>query len=104
MPREQVSARLEAVIGLLRDGDPATFGQGETHLRAALEQLQSQPSSLASDDLQAMSRQCRRVARLVASAQELYAGLTSIMSTQATGYGPAARAGVETGRRFVIEA
>jgi hypothetical protein len=89
------------------DANPQMIEQAEIHLRAAFEQLQCFLSerSLSSDELRAVNRHCRRIGRLLASAQDCYAGLTNIMSSQAMGYGPAAtKSGVATGRRFVIEA
>jgi hypothetical protein len=107
MFREQVLAPLEAVTRLLMDANPQTLEQTEIHLEAAVQQLQAYLSerSLSSDELKAVNRQCRRIARLLASAQEFYGGLTNIISIQTMGYGPAAsKSRLGTGSRFVIEA
>ena len=107
MFREQVLAPLEAATQLLTEADPQTVEQAESFLKTAFERLQAllNERPLSSDELRAVNRQCRRIGRLLASAQGFYADLTNIMSIQAMGYGSAAtKPGVATGRRFVIEA
>jgi len=105
--REQVLAPLEAAAQLLTDANPQMIEQAEIHLQAAFEQLRAYLSqrSLSSEELQAVNRQCRRIARLLASAQDFYGGLTNIMSIQAMGYGPGdAKSAIGTGTRFAIDA
>ena len=107
MFREQVLAPLEAATQLLTEADPQTVEQAQSFLKTAFEGLQAvlNERPLSSDELQAVNRQCRRISRLLASAQEFYADLTNIMSIQAMGYGSTAtKPGLATGRRFVIEA